>query len=310
MKAISRALDRFCYNHPRLGIPELMKYIALGNVFVFIVDLLTGGMASAWLAFYPGLILRGQVWRLVTFIVVPMATGGSTIFGQAFFFALTTFFYYWIGSALERQWGTTRFTVFYGLGVILNIVAGFVSYAVLYGQLGGMGMAAEQVQEILRMIPTSTMSYVNMSMFFSFATLYPDMRVLLYGIIPLKVKWLAWLDVVFFIWSIGSYLVNRQWAMALIPIIAILNYLIFFWEDLARFLRLGGERVRHRTSAQTINFKKAQKDLQQKRGYLHKCAVCGITDADDPDMEFRYCSKCNGYYCYCANHINNHTHVQ
>ena len=68
--------------------------------------------------------------------------------------------------------------------------------------------------------------------------------------------------------------------------------------------------MKHRTSAQTINFKKAQKELRQRRGYLHKCAVCGVTDQDDPNMEFRYCSKCNGYYCYCANHINNHTHVQ
>ena len=69
-------------------------------------------------------------------------------------------------------------------------------------------------------------------------------------------------------------------------------------------------QMKHRTSAQTINFKKAQKELRQRRGYLHKCTVCGVTDQDNPDMEFRYCSKCSGYYCYCANHINNHTHVQ
>ena len=213
-------------------------------------------------------------------------------------------------SALERQWGTTRFTVFYGLGVILNIVSGFVIYGVLLGQFTGLGATAEQARDILASFSTASMSYVNMSMFFSFATLYPDMQVALYGIIPLKVKWLAWLDVVFFVWSIGSYLWDRQWIMALLPIVAILNYLIFFWEDLINMFRRGQSRVRHRTSAQTINFKKAQKEVQQRKGYLHKCAVCGITDADDPSMEFRYCSKCNGYYCYCMKHINNHTHVQ
>ena len=311
MKAISRGLSKFCYNHPKLGIPELMKYIALGNVFVFVADLLTNGMASLFLAFYPGLILQGQVWRLVTFIFVPLSTGASTIFGQTFFFALSTFFYYWIGSALERQWGTTRFTVFYGLGVIFNIITGFVIYAVLWGQLSAAGLiTSQQIQEYLRLFPTASMSYVNMSMFFSFATLYPDMQVLLYGIIPLKVKWLAWLDLVFFVWEIGSALLGRQWIMALVPIIAILNYLFFFWEDLASMVSRGRTRVHHRTSAQTINFKRAQKDLREKRGYLHKCSVCGVTDQDDPNMEFRYCSKCNGYYCYCANHINNHTHVQ
>ena len=310
MRAISRWLDRFCYNHPRFGIPELMKYIAIGNVAVFIADMLTNGMLTSWIAFMPEQILRGEIWRLVTFVFVPVSSGGYTIFGQTFFFALATFFYYWIGTALERQWGTTRFTVFYGLGVILNIVAGFVIYAVMVGQLTGVGVAAAQARSYLRTFSTISMTYVNMSLFFSFATLYPDMRVFLYGIIPIKVKWLAWLDVLFFVWSIGSYLLDGQWAMALAPVIAILNYLIFFWEDLARSLNLGREKVRHRTSAQTINFKKAQKEVQQRKGYLHKCAVCGITDADDPNMEFRYCSKCNGYYCYCMRHINNHTHVQ
>ena len=310
MRAISRWLDRFCYNHPRFGIPELMKYIAIGNVAVFIADMLMNGILTSWIAFMPEQILRGEIWRLVTFVFLPVSSGGYTIFGQTFFFALATFFYYWIGTALERQWGTTRFTVFYGLGVILNIVAGFVIYAVLVGQLTGVGVAAAQARSYLRTLSTISMTYVNMSLFFSFATLYPDMRVFLYGIIPIKVKWLAWLDVLFFVWSIGSYLLDGQWAMALAPVIAILNYLIFFWEDLARSLNLGREKVRHRTSAQTINFKKAQKEVQQRKGYLHKCAVCGITDADDPNMEFRYCSKCNGYYCYCMRHINNHTHVQ
>ena len=310
MKAISKCLDRFCYNHPKLGIPQLMKYIALGNVFVFIADLLTNGMVSYWIFFSPSLILQGQVWRVVTFIFVPLSTGASSIFGQSFLFALTTFFYYWIGTALERQWGTTRFTVFYGLGVIFNIIAGFIIYAVLLGQLSSAGVSGEQARQALQLFPTASMSYVNMSMFFSFATLYPDMQVLLYGIIPLKVKWLAWLDLVFFVWEIGSYVMGHQWIMALMPVIAILNYLIFFWEDLANIFRRGRARAAHRVNPQTINFKKAQKEVQQRKGYLHKCAVCGITDADDPNMEFRYCSKCNGYYCYCMNHINNHTHVQ
>ena len=91
-----------------------------------------------------------------------------------------------------------------------------------------------------------------------------------------------------------------------LPLVAIANFLLFFWEDAARIFG----RVRHQHSRQTINFKKATRDVKKEKGYLHKCAVCGITDADDPDMEFRYCSKCNGYYCYCMNHINNHVHIQ
>jgi hypothetical protein len=92
--------------------------------------------------------------------------------------------------------------------------------------------------------------------------------------------------------------------------VALLNYFIFFWDDLMTVVRRTSQRAAYRANPQTINFKKAQKQVQERRGYLHKCAVCGITDADDPDMEFRYCSKCNGYYCYCMKHINDHVHVE
>ena len=290
MKAVSRWLDRFCHNHPGLGIPGLIKYIAIGNVAVYVADMLTGGMLTAYLGFNLALILRGQVWRLLTFVFIPISSGGG--FWGPFFFAVTTYFYYWIGSSLEQHWGTTRFTVFYGLGVFFNILMSVILYFTLH-----INMAV-------------TMYYVNMSMFFSFATLYPDMQVLLYGIIPIKVKWLAWLDALFFAYEIFMLLTSRVWLLALMPVVALLNYFIFFGGDLASALTRGRERVRHRASPQTINFKKAQKELQERRGYLHKCSVCGITDQSHPDMEFRYCSKCRGYYCYCANHINNHQHIQ
>ena len=167
MRAISRGLSRFCYNHPNLGIPDLIKYIALGNVFVYIADMLTNGWVSMFIRFYPELILQGQVWRLVTFIFSPLSVGGG--FWGPFFFAVTTYFYYWIGSSLERQWGSTRFTVFYGLGVLLNIVVGIVTYLLMPITSNLSGYYFE----------TATMYYVNLSMFFSFATLYPDMQVVL-----------------------------------------------------------------------------------------------------------------------------------
>ena len=287
MGAISRWLDRFCYKHPRLGIPGLMKYIVIANVAVYLMDMFSNGYFSAMLRFYPALIMEGQVWRLLTFIFVP-TSGGFILW-----FALTTLFYYYIGNALENQWGSTRFTVFYGVGVLLNIFTGMVT-----SWISG------------AVLETASMYYVNMSMFFAFATLYPDMRVLLYGILPLKVKWLAWVDAALFAFDIGHYFMNGNWVQGMVPIVAILNYFIFFWDDLMAILRRGSSRAAHRVDPQTINFKKAQKEVQNRKGYLHKCAVCGITDADDPNMEFRYCSKCNGYYCYCMKHINDHVHIQ
>ena len=96
----------------------------------------------------------------------------------------------------------------------------------------------------------------------------------------------------------------------IIPIIAILNYLLFFWSDLQGFFSSRVRRAKYQHARQTVNFKQATRQAQQHKGYIHKCAVCGKTDTDYPDEEFRYCSKCNGYYCYCSEHIHNHVHIQ
>ena len=268
-------LDKFCARHSKFGIPNLMLYIAVGNIAIYLIDLFSlGGLPLiSMLSFNRYAIFHGQIWRLVSFVFISES-------GDLFFVLISAYFYWWIGSLLEREWGTTKFTVFYLGGVVLNI---------LYGLLTGY----------------ASMAYVNLSMFFAFATLYPEMEILLFMILPVKVKWIGWIDAALFAWGVLSNLLIGNWIGALLPIVAVLNYFIFFWPDF-RYLFA---RTKRRTSAQTINFKKAQKELRERRGYLHKCSVCGVTDQDDPNMEFRYCSKCSGYYCYCANHINNHTHV-
>ena len=293
MRFIQNWLDRFCYKHPRFGIPNLMMVVVIGNALVWLLDQFSVGFSlSSALSFVPYYILRGEVWRLVTFIFVPENN-------SLFFLAISLYFYYWIGSILERQWGTTKFTVFYLLGLVLNIIAGFIIYLILPYP-----------------VATISMYYVNLSLFFSFATLYGDMQVLLFFVIPIKVKWLAWFDAALFAFDIIRSLLQiptiGMFALVgvVAPIVAILNYLIFFWDDLMGVVRRTGQRAAYRANPQTINFKKAQKQVREHKGYLHKCAVCGITDADDPNMEFRYCSKCNGYYCYCMKHINDHVHVQ
>ena len=296
LSAIQRWLDRFCYKHPRFGIPNLMLVIVVGSALVWLLDQFSYGVSlSGLLAFSPYYILHGQIWRLITFVFVPMDN-------RLFFLVISLYFYYMIGSVLEREWGTAKFNVFYGLGVVLNIVVGFVLYAV---------SASAYPAGLLGYLVTADMTYVNMSLFFAFATLYPDMRVLLFFIIPIKIKWLAWIDAALFAWSILSSLFGVFTAGlaalpgVVLPLVAILNYFIFFWDN---FLQLFG-RVKYRTSRQTVNFKQATKKAQQQKGYIHKCAVCGKTDTDYPNEEFRYCSKCNGYYCYCSEHIHNHVHI-
>lgn len=287
MDAIEKRIDKFCRDHPQFGIPNLMMYIAVANLAIYLLDTFSLGVSlSSMLTFDRYSILHGQIWRLLTFVLLPQS--GDFLFFRGsgiFFVVISAYFYYWIGSLLEREWGTTRFSVFYLGGVILNIVYGLIT-----------GYAS--------------MHYVNLSMFFAFAVLFPDMQVLLFYILPIKVKWLAWIDAALFAWDVLSNLLALNIVGALLPLVAILNFLIFFWSDFKEALGYRKRRYQHRHSQQTINFKKAAGKAYQEKGYIHKCAVCGKTDTDFPDMVFRYCSKCNGYYCYCEEHINNHEHIQ
>ena len=285
MRMLSRWLSRFSYKHPKFSVPGLMKYIAIGNVVVWLMAMASNGTFVDLLTFVPERIFRGEVWRIVTFLFVPMDF-------SPLYFLLSVLLYYYLGSQLENIWGSGRFTVYYLGGVLLTIVAGLLT---------GLSPA-------LRSVAVVSSYYVNLTLLFAFATLYPDLQFMLFYIIPIKAKWLAWFDAALFALEILSCIRSGHYLLALVPVAAVLNYLVFFWEDLV------GQRktaAKHRAVAnhRTIDLKAARKQME-KQGYLHKCSVCGITDKDHPDMEFRYCSKCNGYYCYCSEHINSHVHVQ
>ena len=287
-------IDKFCSKHPRFGISNLMLYIAIAQVAIFFLDLFTRGMFSSLLSFWAPDILRGQVWRLVTFVVVPNSS-------NPFYLLLGCYFYYWIGSMLEREWGTAKFNLFYLCGIVLSAVLGMVFSLMqwdLISYLDRMGLSSVNLAY-----------YLNLSIFLIIATLYGEMQVLLLFVIPIKMKWAALIDVVLIVVDVIQYVQVGWWVFALFPLASFVNYFIFTWPVWS--MKLGF--ARRRADPQVINFKRAQKQAQKKAketgGYMHKCAVCGLTDLDDPNMEFRYCSKCDGYYCYCRDHINNHVHI-
>ncbi len=284
MRSFDTRLDRFCHKHPRLAIPHLMNIIVGGTVLFYLLDLFGSYPITNLISFSSSAIFSGQIWRLVTFIFLPLSD-------NPFLLALSLYFYWLIGSSLEREWGSAKFTVFYAMGVLFNILAGL---------LLGLIFTESAV----------SMHYVNLSLFFAFASLFPDMQFYVFFLIPVKVKWLAWLDLAFFAWEVLSNLIYFNWVGALVPIIAILNYLLFFSSYLSDFVRSRVRRAKHQNSRQAVNFRQAARKTQEKKGYLHKCAVCGKTDTDYPNMEFRYCSKCNGYYCYCTEHIGSHVHIE
>lgn len=284
MRSIDSWMDRFCRKHPRLAIPNLMNYIVGGTVLVYFLNLFGSSPIASLLNFSTSEIFSGQIWRLVTFIFLPLDS-------RPILLALSLYFYWLIGSSLEREWGSTKFTVFYAVGVLLNI---------LIGLLMGLVFTNSSV----------TMHYVNLSLFFAFATLYPEMQFYIFFIIPVKVKWLAWFNAVLFAFNVLVSLINLDWVGAIVPIIAILNYLIFFSSQLSGFVRTRYRTARYQNSRQTVNFRQATRKAHETKGYLHKCAVCGKTDTSHPNEEFRYCSKCNGYYCYCTEHIGSHVHIE
>ena len=290
MKSLMKKIDIFCYKHPRFGIRNLMLYVVVGAAIVWLFNLFT--MYSSvnilsYLYFSPYLILRGQVWRLLTFIIIPPSTGILTL--------VAFYFYYFIGRTLEQQWGPGKFTIYFFTGVILTIVYGFVIYFATGADL------------LLSYGYPVSAHYIYLSMFFTFATLYPDMQVLLFFIIPIKMKWLAIVDAAFFLYSV----VTSSFPINLLPVVAVLNYLIFCGGWLVEAARrlLGGKTRQQRQN--TVNFQNEVRRMQQEqrqKTYTRRCEVCGRTDTDYPDLEFRYCSRCQGYHCFCMDHINNHRH--
>ena len=287
MKKLYDGVQRFCAAHPRFGISNLMRVIVIGNVAVYVLMLLTqanDANALSFLTFNLNALLHGEVWRLVTFVFVPA-------YSSPFALLISLYFYYWIGSTLERQWGTAKFNLYYISGALLTVL-GVVLASLITGN---------------PYLTAAGTGYVNLSMFFAFAFLFPDTTVLLFFILPVRMKWLAYLDGALFAFDIIKAIGAHNWAGVVLPIVALLNFAVFIWPEV-HYLK---ERAKYQNSRKTVQFRQAQQQQAkqaQQQGYRHKCAVCGRTDTDYPDLQFRYCSKCVGYHCFCQDHIFNHVH--
>lgn len=257
-----------------------MLYLAIGNGLVYLMSLFdSAGVLYYALCFDRVSILHGQLWRLVTFLIVPQVQG---VYG-GLILVLILFFLYRVGLLLEQTMGICKFNLFYLAGVVLLDVFGLLPL--------GLGVNSFSL---------------NLSMILAFATLYPESRVLLFYFIPVKLKYLAW----FYLgWTVVEIVLYRTF----LPLVPLLNYALFFWEEIPGLLPVL-KRVRmpkrEKKEQPSPGWAKDYRSQSGQRPYHHKCTVCGRTDTDYPDLEFRYCSRCNGYYCYCMDHINNHVHIQ
>ena len=293
MKDLRRRFERFCLKNRNKGIPNLMLVIAIGNLAVYVLSLIDpSNVVYRYLCFSRSAILQGQVWRLVSYIFTYLLDTR----GWSFFLAAVSLFcYYQFGRILESYWGAFRFNLYYLTGVLLTDLA-----AILLGSGADAGA-------------------LNLSLFLAVATIAPEAKVLLLFVIPIKMKYMAWVYLGFTAVNIFSYLqlysaLTFYW---LLPVVPLLNYFLFFGSDVRNILP-DALRYRQRKNYRTTgtnarpnaNWAKGYQSKTGERPYRHKCTVCGRTDTEYPNLEFRYCSKCNGYYCYCMDHINNHTHIQ
>ena len=283
MKNLRRNFERFCLRNRNKGIPNLMLYICIGNAVMYVISMVTRNYTLYnLLSFNRRLILQGQVWRLFTY---PLTYLTSNIL----LMAISLLCYYSLGNAMERMWGTLKFNIFYLTGVVLMDI-----YAMIFNC-------------------SANVYYLNMSLFLGYATLFPDASFLLFFIIPVKAWVLALFDLVIILLGVFS---PPFTAANLFPLIALGNYFLFFGKDVLNVIPLSWQNNARKLfrkkpkQPKVIQFHVSQKPQEPKQNYNHRCTVCGRTDVSNPELEFRYCSKCKGYYCYCQDHINDHVHVQ
>ena len=295
MKKLRRRFETFCFQHRSKGIPNLMLYVSLGSALVYIMGLIDqSDILYTWLCFDRGLILQGQVWRLFSYALTYGYGDGNLLL-----VAIGLLCYYSLGRAMENLWGTFRFNLFYLTGILLQDI-----FCLLFG-----GWAE--------------VSYLNMSLFLAYATLYPDAHFLLFFIIPVKAWVFAVLDLVLMDMNIVMLTQLGLFPYSLYPLVALLNYFLFFGKDVVNIFpkswqinarRLFQKKSSRPFSGNTVPFPNAGSykatAAQPEAPYTHKCTVCGRTDITNPDLEFRYCSRCSGYHCYCSDHISNHTHIE
>lgn len=246
-----------------------------------------------------------QIWRLVTWLIVPPDSFD-------FWTLLMLYFYYSIGTSLERTWGTYRYNVYIFSGILFTAVGAFILYGVsslLGAQSLGLWMTVDGYITYPTMFSTY---YVNMSIFLAYAATFPDYEVLLFFILPIKVKFLgiiygAMLVYQFIVgYGTSSALFYYNLGIRFVITASLLNFVVFFFTSRKKVRRGPIKIIRQQAVKQ-----QARHEMKKSSGITrHKCAVCGRTDETNPELEFRFCSKCNGNYEYCQEHLFTHTHVQ
>lgn len=265
----------------RFAIPNLTMYLIGAYVVGYGIAYFMPNLYQ-WLTLEPYYILHGQVWRIISWVLVAPK-------GNLLSIIIMMFFYYSLGTALERTWGEFRYNVYIFSGILFTVLGAFLLYVIIGTNIIGYGAFFSTY-------------YINMSIFLAFAVSYPDMEVLLYFVLPIKMKWMAYVYAALILHDfIRGNMITR-----IVIAASLLNFFVFF---------LSTKNMKPYTPKEMARKKKykeqaARPKMTYANGARHRCAVCGRTELTNPELEFRFCSKCNGNYEYCQDHLFTHEHVK
>ncbi len=281
----------------RYAVPNLSRYLILGYVIGYAIELINSNVIN-YLTLNPYLILHGQIWRLFTWIIIPPSS-------LSIWTIVTLYFYFSVGTSLERTWGTFYYNVYIFMGMIFTALGSFVIMGISYIPSLSLNTAMTIYgADIYFQIVAQYFStyYVNMSIFLAFAATFPDVQVLLMFIIPIKVKWLGIAYGVLLVLDFFSGNIITRIVIAA----SLLNFVVFF----AMTRSSGMHRMTPHEMKRRRNYKQEVKKARPMSVAKHRCAICGRNSEENPEAEFRFCSKCNGNYEYCQEHLFTHAHVK
>ena len=292
MNIISKIEKKF----GRYSIRNLTLYLIIGYGIGYLLFMFQPKILFM-LTLDPAAVMHGQVWRLITWILMPTDTRLFTwiitppVFGVDIFTIIMLIFYYSLGSLLERTIGTFLYNLymfssmlFTMIGIMLAHI--FCTYIIRYDYASSTGYFAY-----------ASTYYILMSIFLAIAVCYPDMSVLYAMIIPIKMKYLSILYIVI----IAYYFINETFMGRVNIAMSLVSFVIFYLST-KNFRKFSPKQMKRRR-----NYNRQVRTAKQEN-IGHRCVVCGRTDKDYPDLQFRYCSKCTGNKEYCQDHLFTHTH--
>lgn len=256
-----------------------------------------------------------QFWRVFTW--------GFTMPGPIDMFSiLMIFIYFSIGTSIEKHVGTFVYNLyifgsyfFITLGMLVQGAITYLNDTATYdlaavGLQNGLNYGSGLLEIMSQYGPTY---FISMSVFLGFALIYSESTMLLFFVFPIKTKWLAYADVIYMVYMLMRY--GSYSLLAGIIIAVLFNFYLFYlisknYSSRRRSWRNGTDTLK-RQKVFKKKMEQAQAEQITPKGVArHKCSICGKTENDDENLEFRFCSRCNGNHEYCNEHLFTHEHIK